>query len=75
MSEGMEWFYELQIDILHNFIEMMPKVYRKRNCNWIVVRDILLYRTTTSGKTSCIKKCLELGIDPFGYTFKSEVKE
>lgn len=68
-GEGMEWFINFQLDILKNYIQMMPKVYRKRNRNSIVVRDILMYRTSTAGHTSCIRKCIELGIDPDGYNF------
>lgn len=54
--------------VLKNFICMMPKTYRQRNINWIIVRDILLANTSTSGSTSCRNKCIELGIDPDGYS-------
>jgi len=53
--------------IIRNFLEHMPKVYRLRNSNWVVVRDILMNGTSTSGCTSCCEKCRELGIDPYGY--------
>lgn len=56
-----------ELIILKNFIDIMPKAYRKRTQNWVVVRDILLNRTSTAGQTSCIKKCRELVIDPYGY--------
>lgn len=59
-----------ELRILNNFIENMPKVYRQRNVNWIVVQDILLNGTYTAGSTSCIAKCYELGIVPWGYDFK-----
>ena len=58
--------------ILVNFINNMTKVYRERNANWVVVRDILLSGTSTSGRTSCIKKCFDLGIDPYSYSLESK---
>lgn len=61
-----------ELRILNNFIKNMPKVYRKRNVNWIVVQDILLNGTYTAGSTSCIAKCRELGIDPWGYELIEE---
>ena len=66
---------EYELRILKNFIRVMPKVYRKRNVNYVVVREILLQGTYTSGQTSCIKKCRELGIDPYGYDLKGAVKD
>lgn len=54
--------------ILINFINNMPKVYRKRNQNWQIVRDILLMGTSKSGMTSSIEKCIELKIDPYKYS-------
>jgi hypothetical protein len=70
MGCEIDWFIKFQLDILRNYIDMMPKTYRKRNRNSVVVRDILMYRKNTAGQTSCIKKCIELGIDPDGYDFK-----
>jgi hypothetical protein len=55
-----------ELRILNNFINCMPKVYRQRSTNTVVVRDILMNGTSTAGKGSCIKKCIELGIDPDG---------
>jgi hypothetical protein len=63
-----------ELNILENFLYMMPKTYRNRSQNWVVVRDILLSGTSTGGQTSCIKKCRELGIDPYGHTFDLEVR-
>ena len=57
----------LELRVLENYIENMTKVYRRRNSNWVVVRDILLIGTSTSGRTSSINKCIELGIDPYEY--------
>lgn len=58
---------ELELRVLWNFINRMPKTYRARNHNWCIVQDILLNGTRTSGMTSCVMKCVELGIDPYGY--------
>lgn len=57
-----------EINIIKNFLYRMPKTYRKRTMNWVVVKHILLNRTSTAGRTSCIEKCRELRIDPYGYT-------
>jgi hypothetical protein len=59
-----------EMNIIKNFLRMMPKVYRERHTNWVVVRDILLSGTSTAGRTSCIEKCLQLGIDPCGHTLE-----
>jgi hypothetical protein len=61
-----------ELRILCNFIRKMPKVYRNRNHNWVAVRDILMSGTSTAGMTSCIEKCRELGIDPYGYTLEAD---
>jgi coenzyme F420-reducing hydrogenase gamma subunit len=66
---------DYEIRILKNFISMMPKAYRKRNVNWLVVRDILMRGTSTEGMTSCIAKCKELGIDHSGYEINGEQLE
>lgn len=68
MSEPGTKQYELRI--IENFLDCMSKAYRKRTNNWRVVRDILMYRTSTAGSTSCIAKCRELDIDPWGYDLK-----
>ena len=58
---------ENELRILNNFINEMPKIYRTRNANWCVVRDILMQGTSTAGRTSCIDKCIDLGVDPYEY--------
>lgn len=63
---------EEELRILNNFLDCMTKAYRQRNQNWLVVRDILLNRTSTAGKTSCIAKCIELKIDPWRYELEDE---
>ena len=63
---------DTELRILRNYIRHMTKVYRQRSMNYIVVRDILLSGTSTSGQTSCIEKCHKLGIDPWGHTLESE---
>ncbi|MEG1365685.1 MAG: hypothetical protein RSC96_00555 [Oscillospiraceae bacterium] len=58
---------QIELRVLESFIRNMPKAYRKRTHNWVVVNDILL---PALGQTSCIDKCKELGIKPFGYTLE-----
>ncbi len=62
------------IRIVRNFLNHMTNAYRKRMVNWAVVQDILMEGTSTAGSTSCIAKCREIGIDPWGYTLE-QVKE
>ena len=64
-----------ELRIVKNFLSSMPKVYRARNVNWCVVRDILMLSTPTAGMTSCIEKCRELGVDPWGHKLESEGAE
>lgn len=59
---------EEELRILKNFIGMMPKTYRNRTMNRTIIRDILLSRTNTAGSTSCTRKCLDLEIDPTGFS-------
>lgn len=56
-----------ELRILRNHIEQMPKVYRKRNANWVIVQNLLMARTSRAGQTSSIEKCWELNIDAYGY--------
>lgn len=65
---------EYEIRLLKNYINKMPKVYRKRNVNWVIVRDLIMQGTSTAGRTSCITRCHDLGIDPWGYEVKGAVK-
>jgi len=58
---------ETELRILRNFIRNMPKVYRQRNMNWVIVMDLLMQGTSTSGGSSCMSKCRELGMNPYGY--------
>lgn len=60
---------EMKLQILSNFISNMPKIYRQRNVNSSVVRDILLRGTNHAGQGSCINECVALEIDPDGYDF------
>jgi len=55
--------------IIKNFVGCMAKSYRGTTQNWKVVKDILMNGTSTAGQTSCIAKCRELRIDPYGYDF------
>ena len=57
-----------ELRVLANYIGAMPKTYRMRNSNWVIVRDIIMNRTRTAGCTSCMRECRRLGLDPDGYT-------
>lgn len=74
-SQPTAYDVELEIRLLKNYLSNMPKVYRFRNQNWVVVRDLLMTGTSHAGQTSCIMKCRELGIDPYGYDLKGVVKD
>lgn len=63
-------YKEYEYRILKNCVAMMTKTYRKHTANWVIVRDFLLAGTSTSGSTSCIQKCIDLGIDPYGITLE-----
>ncbi len=64
-----------EIRLLKNYLSNMPKTYRARHINWVIVRDLLMSGTSTAGMTSCITKCHDLGIDPWGYELKGAVKD
>jgi hypothetical protein len=55
------------IRFIKNYLRKMPRTYRERNQNWCVVRDLIMSGTSTAGMTSCIAKCNDLGIDPYGH--------
>ena len=60
-----------QYRLLEKYIYSKPKVYRKRNCNWVIVQEFLQYNTSKQGSTSSIEKCIILGINPDSYEIKS----
>lgn len=57
-----------ELRILKNYISNMPKVYRKRNCNWVIVQELIMIGTSKAGMTSSIEECYRLGIDPYGHS-------
>jgi len=63
---------EDELRIVKNFLNSMTKSYASRTLNLRVVGDILLIGTRTSGMTSCVAKCRELGIDPYGHNLEVE---
>ena len=73
--KAFEYRGSAEFNILQNFLWKMPKTYRNRNQNWVAVRDILMSGTSTAGMTSCIKKCRDLGINPYGYILEQEDEE
>ena len=66
----METIIEMQFRLLRNFISNMPKVYRKRHQNWVIVKEFLQLGTSKGGSTSSIEKCRLLNIDPYGYSLE-----
>lgn len=61
---------DMEYRLLKNFISHMPKTYRKRKQNWVIVQDFLQLGTREGGTTSSIRKCLMLGIEPDGFTLE-----
>lgn len=57
---------EVELRILRSYIRHMPKVYRKSNDNWVIVRDLIMNGTGRAGMTSCLIECTRLGINPYG---------
>ena len=70
----METTLEMEYRLLKNFIAHMPNTYRKKNVNWVIVKDFLQRGTSKGGSTSSVEKCRLLGIDPDGKTLEIEVK-
>ena len=56
-------FYEL----VKRHLELMPKVYRKRHSNWVVVQRLTYHGSTYSGLI-----CEYLGVNPSGYEWRIE---
>ena len=59
---------ETVFNLIKNHIELMPKTYRNRYVNWVMVRDL-----THHGSEYSESICRTLGVSPNG--FKWEVKE
>jgi hypothetical protein len=58
---------QTELRIVNNFIHCMSKSYREINQNCTIVNDILIKGSESASAESCIVKCRELGIDPYGY--------
>jgi hypothetical protein len=63
------------LGVLRNIESQMPKAQRKRLTNTNIVANWILLRTSKGGRTSCIRQCNKLGVDPDGYTFFKEEKK
>ena len=59
---------ETVFELIKNHIDLMPKGYRKRYFNWVMVRDL-----THNGSGYSESICRALGVEPYDY--KWEVKE
>jgi hypothetical protein len=66
---------ENELRLLKNYLHNKSKAYRQRNANYVIVRDLLMANTSHAGMTSCIMKCYELGINPYGYNLEGAVKD
>jgi len=65
-SDFQDEIKRIELRLLKNHIELMPKVYRKRNTNVSIVQEFLQLGTSQGGRSSSYQKCIELGIDPDG---------
>ena len=59
---------ETVFNLIKNHIKLMPKVYRKRYPNWVIVSDL-----TFNGRGYSESICRALGVNP--YSYKWEVEE
>jgi hypothetical protein len=57
------------LGVLRNIERQMPKAWRKRTTNVVIVRDFLMIHTSKGGRTSSYEMCEFLGVDGDGYTF------
>lgn len=58
---------ETVFKLIKNHIELMPKVYRKRYPNWVIVSDL-----TFNGRGYSESICRALGVNPYGYEWEVE---
>ena len=58
---------EFIFNLIKRHIELIPKVYRKRNCNWSIVSDLTFY-----GRCYSVSVCSALVVDPNGYEWEVE---
>ena len=58
---------ETVFNLIKNHISLMPKVYRKRYVNWVIVKDL-----TYHGSGYSMSICSALGVDPYGYKWEVE---
>lgn len=64
-----------QLGVMRNVELEISKAKRARTPNWVLVKDYLLGHTSKGGSTSCRIHCQFLGVDPYGYSFRSQAKE
>lgn len=56
--------------LVKRHLELMPKVYRKRNCNWVVVKNL-----TWHGSTYSRLICEAVNVDPSSYKWEVILNE
>lgn len=57
------------LGVLQNIERGMPKAWRKRFSNVVIVRDYLMAHTDKGGRTSSYEMCSYLNIEGDAYTF------
>jgi hypothetical protein len=65
---------EYLLGVLKNIELDMPKAWRKRNSNVMMVRNFLMCHTSKGGQTSSYEMCAYLGIKGDDYTFNKPTK-
>lgn len=58
---------KLLFNLIRRHINLMPKVYRKRNDNWAIVKQM-----TNNGCGYSIAICRALNVDPFSKKWEQE---
>ena len=56
---------ETVFNLIKNHIDLMPKTYRKRYVNWVMVRDL-----THNGSGYSQSICRALGVSPNGFKWE-----
>lgn len=57
------------LGVLKNIEREMPKAWRKRTRNYVIVKDFLLSHTSKGGRTSAYEMCEYLGVDADAFKF------
>lgn len=55
----------LFFELVGRHLDLMPKAYRKRNCNWVVIKNL-----TWHGSTYSRLICEAVGVDPSSHKWE-----